>query len=152
MSQTSILALNQIHSDKVFDKAAHFAVVNGASTNDISALCKEIKKTRDESSALAAVDQAATVAADKRMQARAKHGRISPAPASMFFGDCRRINNLADKGIERLHLAAFPDRKAARSLCEQTIALMRRILAAFDHIDRLEMPAVPTAKPAELIH
>jgi hypothetical protein len=152
LTQKSILALNQIHSDKVFDRAAHFAIVNAAPTSDIVELCKEVKKTRDETTALATVDRASLAAAEKRLQARARHGKVPPAPASMFFGDCRRINNQADKGIERLHLAAYPDRSAARSLCEQTIALMKRVLAALDHIERIELSAAPTPLPTELVH
>jgi hypothetical protein len=151
LAQRSILALGQIHSDKVFDKATHYAIVNGASTNEISELCQEIKRTRDEAASLAAVDRAAFAAAEKRLQAKARHGKVSPAPASQFFGDCRRINNQADKGIERLHLAAYPDRASARSLCQQTIELMRRVLAALDHIERIEAPT--TARPtAQAVH
>jgi hypothetical protein len=151
LTQKSIQSLGLIHSDKVFDRAAHFAIVNAAPTNDIVDLCKEIKKTRDEGAALAAVDRASLAAAEKRLQARARHGKISPAPASLFFGDCRRINNQADRGIDRLHLAAYPDRNAARSLCQQTIELMKRVLAALDHIERIEMPTAASPS-AEMVH
>jgi hypothetical protein len=153
LKPTSIVALNQIHSDKVFDRAARFAITNNVSANDLTNLSKDIKKARGDEAALAIIEHLEHVAAEKRIKARARHGRISPAAATTFFGDCRRINNQADKGIEKLHLAAYPDRKAARSLCEQTIDLMRRVLAAIDHIDRIEMPAAERpAPPMEMLH
>lgn len=147
LTQKSIMALGQIHLNKPFERACNYALLSGATTNDIVDLCKEIKKTRDEPAAMAAVDRATMTQAEKQLAAHARGGRVPIQPASAFFGDIRRLHNQADKGLERLHLASYSDRNVARSLCEQTITLMKRVLAALDHIDRIERPGSEPRPP-----
>jgi hypothetical protein len=146
LSRSSIVALHGIQNDVVFGKAAQFAVLTGASTAEVDELCKEVKKTRDETSGLAAVERATQDAAARKMQVQAKHGRISPAPATKFFATIRTLNNLADKGIEQLYLSAYSRQDLGRLLCESTIDLLKRIIAELDRIKRLETPPPPTLR------
>lgn len=139
MKQKSINALGQIHSNVVFDKAAHFATLNSASTSDIVDMCQDIKKTRDEASALAIIEHATVKAAEKRMANKAIHAKVPAAPASKFFGMMRGLINQAEKGLERLHLAAY-DNKVGHSLCEQVEQLLQRVKAELDRIKRIEKP------------
>jgi hypothetical protein len=137
----TVSSIGQIHLDKVFDRATHFVIDCAPSSAEVYDLVKEIKQTRDEGAALKLIEHATEIAAKKKLQAKARHGKSRPAPATMFFSDCRRIINQAEAGLDKLHLAAFPDRRTAHSLADQIIELMKRVQSALDAIDRLDEAA-----------
>jgi len=153
LTQTALLALGGIHSDVVFAKAAHFATVSGASTGDIVTTCRDIKNTRDETSGLAVVTNANDAIVKRNMQSRAKHGRPATQPATAFFGNCRKLTNQADHGIDRLYLSAYSDKLVARVLCEETIKVLKRVIDELDRIERTEKSAArPIAAASVELH
>jgi len=138
LKQSALIALNSIHSDVVFARAAQFAVHNGASTGEIVDACRDIKKTRDEAAGLLVIEEANEAVLKRHMQSKARHGRTTVAPAHAFFGNCRKLTNQADRGIEHMYLAAVSDKKVARILCEETIDVLKRVIDELDRINRTE--------------
>jgi ParB-like nuclease family protein len=147
LPQRSILALNQIHSDVIFDRAASFAMETGATTNEILDLCGKAKKARDEQSGLALVTEAAALVARRRQSQRVQTGRLPQAPSSKVFHGVRSLNNLASRGIDKLFLKGHPDRPGFRLVCEEGIDTLKRIIEALDTIDRQEGGARPAPPP-----
>jgi hypothetical protein len=137
--QRTIIALNSIHSDPVFEKATHYVAITGANVTETEELVKEIKKTRDENAALAIVERHAKMAADRKLQTQAKHARIESGAATRFMQSARTLQNLLDKGIENLHFTAHPRRDLARSLAEQLIQDLKRVVADLDRIERTKV-------------
>jgi hypothetical protein len=148
--QRTVVALNGIHSDVVFERAVHYVVMTGANVAETEELVKELKKIRDENAGLSIIDRYAKEATDRKLQAQAKHGRISSAPATKFMQDGRRLQNLLDKGIENLHFGAHPRRDLLRSLAEQLIGSMKRVIADLDRIERMKNIST-SVNPAHLV-
>ena len=147
LPQRSILALNTIHSDVVFDRAASFALETGATTAEIIDLCKDAKKARDDKSGLDIVTQAAEAVVRRRNMQRVQHTRPPRAASSKFFHGMRGLNSLAGQGIEKLYLSGHPDRSGFRMMCDETIATIKRVIDAIDHLDRVEGNTKPNRQP-----
>jgi hypothetical protein len=141
LSKQSLLAMNGIHSDPAFQKLCQFAVLQNLASAEVEAIAKEVKGTRDDNAAIAVVDRHITEVADRKLQAQAKHGRISPAPATKFLADARRLMNHLDRGIQNLHFAAHPRRDLARRLLEDLTESLKRVIGDINRIERLENPA-----------
>jgi len=147
LSQKSLLSMNTVHSDPVFQKFLQFVSWHSVPPGEIEDIVKEIKQTRDDNAALAVVERHMEGATERKLQAQAKHGRISPAAATKFMADARRLMNDLDKGIENLHLAAYPRRDLARRLAEDLIDNLKRVVADINRIERITPPSVRDAKP-----
>jgi hypothetical protein len=137
VSQTSLLALNSIHSDPVFEKALHFAVNTGAKAVELEEMVQEIKATRDEGSALKVVERHNADAAQVKIMAEAKHGRTSPAAATKFVGDAKRLNNQLNRGVEQLYFAAYPRLDHARIVIDDLIDNLKRVSNEVRRLERV---------------
>lgn len=138
LSQKSLLSLNTIHSNPVYQKGLQFVTWNNVPPSEIEEMVKEIKGTRDDNAALAVVERHIEATSDRKLQQQAKHGRTSPAAATEVVADARRLAKRFDKGIEKLHLATLGRRDLARVLFEGLIDNLKRAIADLDRIDRLE--------------
>lgn len=147
LSQKSLLQMNTVHSDPVFQKILQFVSWNNVPASEIDEIVKEIKATRDDNAALGVVERHMEGATERKLQAQAKHGRITPAAATKFMADARRLMNDLDKGIESLHLAAYPRRDLARRLAEDLIENLKRVVADINRIERIAPPPVRDKQP-----
>jgi hypothetical protein len=149
LSQKSLLAMNTVHSDPVFQKILQFVSWNNVPASEIEDIVKEIKQTRDDNAAMGVVERHMEGATERKLQAQAKHGRITPAAATKFMADARRLMNDLDKGIEALHLGAYPRRDLARRLAEDLIDSLKRVVADINRIERITpAPRETKAEPA----
>jgi hypothetical protein len=146
LSQNSLLSLNTVHSDPVFQKILQFVTWHNVPASEIAEIVKEIKQTRDDNAAMSVVERHTEGATERKLLAQAKTGRITPAAAGKFMQDARRLMNNLDKGIENLHLAAYPRRDLARRLAEDLIDQLKRVVADINRIERITPPPAQPAK------
>jgi hypothetical protein len=150
LAQSSALALHAIHSDVVYQKAADFALSPGVRSSEIAEMCKEIKTTRDETSAVAIVERHIREIEQQRAHERAKHGRTSPAPANKLLGNVKRIVHQIERGIDHLHLSALAQPSMARLIFEDGIKCLKRVIDDLDRMERLKDRSTTTRASMEL--
>jgi hypothetical protein len=132
------VALNGIHSEVVYQKAAQLAITPGVNGGDIDTMVREIKKApREEAAGLAIVDRYAHEATQRRIQSKAKHGRISPIAAHKLIGDCKRVLNQIDKGMDHLHLSALVNPYSALLVVEETMKYLKSVAAELERLKRI---------------
>jgi ParB-like chromosome segregation protein Spo0J len=88
LPQNIILGLNRLHSDKVFTHAAELIINYGLQSVEAEQLLRALTKERGgEAEELKIIRQHQEEAAARQAHAKARHGRLSPAPASGAFAE-----------------------------------------------------------------
>jgi len=92
---------------------------------------------------------------DRHAQAHAKHGRVSPAPANKLLGNCKRLINQIEHGIDQIHLSALANLDDGMIVCTETIKSLKRVLSELERIKRVQQqmpsqaPMVPALMPQQ---
>jgi hypothetical protein len=145
-----MVALNGIHSDATYQKTLDLVTMHsGVTSAEADEVIREVKKTRTDEAAFEVVERHIEALDSRKKKDKAKHGRIKATQAGKFFQDARRLNNLLDKGIEKLHLSAHPDRPSAAILAQELIDNLKRVIADIERIERIERPVATKARPPE---
>lgn len=138
LGKTVQVALNTIHSDVVFQRAAQFALTPGVTGNTVEDLVRDIRKApREESAGLAVVDRYIHDATQARIQSQAKHGRVSPSAANKMVGNCKRVLRQIEGGMDGLHLAALADPLSALIVIEELMKNLKAVCMELERVRRL---------------
>lgn len=141
--QKVVMALDGIHSDKVFERACQFVIQNAPSSSEVDSMVGEIKKIRDEQAAIDIVGQYAKASTDALVHQQAKNGRISPAAATRLISSCRTVNRMIDKGIEQLHLSTLTKPDHAIIVVQELITALKRVASELERIQRIKETSIP---------
>lgn len=143
--QKSAVALGSIHSEPVFKAAVEFVSdIAGTTSGEIKDMATEIKKARDEKSALEIVKRFRELAEQRLKRAAAKTARTQPTIVNRLISDCKRTNRYFDRSLASLHVAAL-DRRArsdATEIAKDLIENLKRFLVEVDRVEKMSGPSI----------
>jgi len=127
----------------VFTRVVELVFNHQPAFNTVETLVRDVRSAKDEKSALALVAECQQDELERLVKAKAKHGRMNPAPAHKLLGNARRINNLVGTGLENIHLSILSpgDQTKAIFVFEELITNAKRLLDEIHRIRGLSLAA-----------
>jgi len=141
IGRKALVMLSGISNDVVYEKVIKTVLNYSSSNSEIETLARDIKKTRDETSALRVIDDYVSATTDSRMRAEAKHAHTTPTKAVRLRGNIRAIVNSVEEGLDKLHLASLPRLDMFLVLLEELADKTKALKAEVERINRVNRAA-----------
>jgi hypothetical protein len=149
--QATIVALNQIASDTVFQKGCELVHYFDVKARAVEELVRDIKavKTKGQNAEMEVVKKYHDQAEEAARRAKSRVGKTSPTAATRFIGRCRGINTASSKGVEHLHLSALVNPRDSLNVVLDSIDNLNKVKAEFERIIRMSGGSVKTSGLAQ---
>jgi hypothetical protein len=138
---SSMIALNGIHSDIVFERAAELAAYTpGVRVDDVKDLVADIKKARTEGDQLAVVDKYKEEAENRIRAAQAQKGRTKSVAVVRVMRNVKALNNQLGRPFPELHVAAMEDKAGGVLVVKALLVNLERFITEIERADRMSKP------------
>jgi hypothetical protein len=138
--QNTIIALNKIGSDIVYQKAAELPHYYNVTGRMVENMVRDVNavKTKGQDAEMAVVKKYHDQAEEEQRRIKSRVGKTSSTMGTKFIGGCRGLSRQASKGVEHLHLSALVNPRDSLNAILDLKDHLNKVQAELERIIRMQ--------------